>query len=272
MKRLAAVLAAFLATNVSAQTRSPAAGDVRTPDPENTVVVETTKGVIVAELSPAVAPGHVARFKELTRRGFYDGIVFHRVIDAFMAQTGDPQGTGEGGSDLPDLAAEFTFRRGEDVPFTSAASPVGMETGFVGALPVQSQPGDMMALTADGKVTAFGLYCPGVIGAARVEDPNTANSQFFFMRQAYPSLNGRYTAYGRVVQGLDVVRAIKVGEPVVDPDKMTRVRVLADIPAAERPVIRVLDTNGPTFRSRLAAARKAKGADFSVCDVDLSAP
>jgi peptidylprolyl isomerase len=130
----------------------------------------------------------------------------------------------------------------------------------------------MMAMTADGRVTAFGLYCPGVLGAARVAEPDTANSQFFFMRQPYPSLNTRYTAFGRVVQGLDVVRAIKVGEPVVDPDKMTRVRVLADIPPAERPVVRVLNPAGPTFRARLEATRKAKGADFSVCDVDLTAP
>ena len=266
----AALTAAFLATNVSAQTT--AAADVRSPDPENTVVIETTKGVIVLELSPTAAPGHVERFKTLTRRGFYDGIVFHRVIDGFMAQTGDPQGTGEGGSELPDLTAEFSFRRGAETPFVSAANPAGMEVGFVGALPVQSQPTDMMALTADGKVTAMGLYCAGVVGAARVEDPNTANSQFFLMRAAYPSLNGRYTAYGRVVQGQDVVSALKVGEPVVDPDKMVRVRMLSDIPAAERPTVRVLDPNGPTFKARLAAARKSKGADFSVCDVDLTAP
>jgi len=129
----------------------------------------------------------------------------------------------------------------------------------------------MMAMTDDGRVTAFGLYCPGVLGAARVSDPNTANSQFFLMRAAYPSLNGKYTAYGRVVSGMEVVRGLKVGEPVVDPDKMVRVRVLADMPAAERPPVRMLDPRGATFRARLDALRKAKGADFSVCDVDLSA-
>jgi peptidylprolyl isomerase len=249
LKRVAALVAAFLATNVSAQTRPdaapvrpappPAAADLRALDPENTLVVDTTKGRIVAELTPLAAPAHVARIKELARRGFYDGIVFHRVIDRFMAQTGDPTGTGQGDSDLPDLVAEFSFRRGPDVPFVAAAAPSGSEMGFVGVLPVQSQPTDMMALTADGRVTAWGLYCPGVLGMARNSEPDTANSQFFFMRQPYPSLNTRYTAFGRVVSGLDVVRALKVGEPVVDPDKMTRVRVLADIPAAERPVVRV---------------------------------
>ncbi|WP_011580743.1 MULTISPECIES: peptidylprolyl isomerase [Chelativorans] len=77
-------------------------------DPENTIVMETTKGNVVIELFPDVAPAHVARIKELAREGFYDGIVFHRVIDGFMAQTGDPTGTGMGGSDKPDLKAEFS--------------------------------------------------------------------------------------------------------------------------------------------------------------------
>lgn len=261
---MAAALAVFAAPALAQR------ADVRVPDPENTLVIETTKGVIVAELSPQVAPLHVARIKELTRRGFYDGIVFHRVIDDFMAQTGDPQGTGEGGSDLPDLQAEFTFRRGPELPFATVATPQGSEIGFVGALPVQSQPGDLAAMTADGKVTAWGLYCPGVLGAARNAEPDSANSQFFLMRAPYPSLETRYTAFGRVVAGQDVVMKLKVGEPVVDPDRMTKVRVLADVPAAERPSVRVLDPNGPTFRARVEAARKAKGADFSACDLDLA--
>lgn len=77
-------------------------------DPENTIIMETTKGRVVIELLPDLAPGHVARIKELAREKFYDGIVFHRVIDGFMAQTGDPTGTGMGGSDKPDLKAEFS--------------------------------------------------------------------------------------------------------------------------------------------------------------------
>ena len=267
IRLLATVVAAVVATGAAAQT-----ADLRTPDPENTLVIETTKGTIVAELAPAVAPLHVARIKELTRRGFYDGIVFHRVIDEFMAQTGDPQGTGEGGSDLPDLQAEFTFRRSPDLPFVAVASPQGSEIGFVGVLPVQSQPTELAAMTADGKVTAWPLYCPGVLGAARNAEPNSANSQFFLMRAPYPSLELKYTAFGRVVAGQDVVMKLKIGEPVVDPDRMTKVRVLADVPAAERPAVRALDPNGPTFRARVEAARKAKGADFSACDVDLRAP
>nr|MBP7650153.1 peptidylprolyl isomerase [Phenylobacterium sp.] len=88
---------------------APAAADWRTPDPDNVLVIDTTKGRILVELTPQVAPSHVTRVKELTRSGLYDGRSFFRVIDAFMAQTGDPQDTGEGGSDKPDLDAEFTF-------------------------------------------------------------------------------------------------------------------------------------------------------------------
>ena len=268
MRSLLIALAATAALSVDAVAQT--AGELRAPDPENTLLIETTKGPVVVELVPAAAPAHVDRIKTLTRRGFYNGIVFHRVIDQFMAQTGDPTGTGEGGSDLGELKAEFTFRRGPETAWTSVAAPTGGEVGFVGPLPVFSQPSDLMALTADGKVTAWGLFCPGVLGAARENEPDTADSQFFLMRQAYPSLEKRYTAYGRVVKGLEVVRALKVGEPVENPDRMTRVRVLADVPAGERPQVQVLDPRGAAFKARAEAARKPKGADFSACDLDLT--
>ena len=248
-----------------------AAAEWRTPDPENTLVIETTKGRIIAELAPEAAPEHVKRLKQLAREKFYDGLVFHRVIDHFMAQTGDPLGTGEGQSPYPDLKGEFTFRRGADLKLTSVASPTGAQLGFLRSLPVQTQPDALMMMTADQKVSAWGLYCPGVLGMARGDDPDTANSQFFMMRQTYPSLDKRYTAFGRVVSGLDVVRSIKTGEPVVDPDKMVRVRVMADIPAAERPTVRVLDTASARFRAAVELARKTKGADFSPCDVEVPA-
>ncbi len=148
---------------------------------------------------------------------------------------------------------------------------MGAETGFVRSLPVISQAASFMTLTSDKKVAAWGTYCPGVAGMARDDDQDSANSQFFLMRHAYPSLDKRYTAWGRVVTGLDVVRSIKTGEPVQDPDRMTTVRVLADLPAAGRPKVYVQDTAGPAFRNRLAAARKAKGADFSVCDLEIPA-
>jgi peptidylprolyl isomerase len=247
------------------------AADLREIDPENALLIDTNKGRIVVEMVPEAAPAHVAQIKKLARSGLYDGLVFFRVIDWFMDQTGDPKNTGEGGSKEPNLKAEFTFRRGSDTPFAPVAAPTGAELGFVRSLPVVSQAGSMMQVTGDHKVAAWGTYCPGVAGMARDDDPDSANSQFFLMRQSYPSLDKRYTAWGRVVMGLDVVRSIKTGEPVQDPDRMTRVKVLADVPPDERPQLKVLDPAGAEFKRRVAAARRIKGADFSICDVDISA-
>ncbi|MBP7703817.1 MAG: peptidylprolyl isomerase [Caulobacter sp.] len=249
---------------------APRAPDWRAPDPENTLVIDTTKGRVIVELVPEVAPGHVARLKELARKGTYDGRTFFRVIDRFMAQTGDPADTGEGGTDLPNLKAEFTFRRAATDPFVIAASPFGTEEGFFRSLPVVSQAMSWSEMTADRKVAAWGSYCPGVVGMARDDNPDSANSQFFLMRQPYMSLDKRYTAFGRVIYGLDAIRAIKTGEPVPAPqDRMDRVRVLADIPASERPTVRVIDPAGQWFKSEIARVRKEKGADFSLCDVNI---
>ena len=244
-------------------------GEWRTLDPQNALVIDTNKGRIIVEMHPEAAPEHVQRIKQLARMGFYDGQKFHRVIDWFMSQTGDPLGTGEGQSPYPDLPPEFTFQRDGAMPFAAAAAPAGAQVGFIGALPVQTQPDQLMGLTGTGKVRAWGLYCPGVAGMARGEPENSANSQFFLMRQPYPSLEKRYTVWGRVVVGLDVVRAVAIGEPPENPDKMLRVRLLADIPEADRPRLQIADTRSPAFRAKVDAARKAKGADFSVCDIDI---
>lgn len=248
----------------------PAATDWRSPDPENLLVIDTNKGRIILELTPDVAPNHVARVKELTRAGLYDNRTFFRVIDQFMAQTGDPKDNGEGGSDKPNLAPEFTFRRGAQTPFVPVADQTVAEVGFLGPLPVTTQSSMLMAMTADNKISGWVLYCPGVAGAARAEAPDSANSQFFLMRQAYPSLEKRYTAFGRVVSGLDVVRAIKAGEPVADPqDKMLKVQLLADMPAATRPKVRVIDPKSPWFKAEIANVRAKMGADFTACAIRI---
>jgi peptidylprolyl isomerase len=224
---------------------------------------------VIVELVPEAAPKHVERIKELTRKKVYDGLTFFRVIDMFMAQTGDPQNTGSGSTEEPNLTAEFTFRRDKEMAFAPVASPSGSEEGFLRSLPVVSQADAYMAMTSDNKAASWGTYCPGVVGMARDEAPDSANSQFFLMRQSYPSLDKRYTAFGRVVSGLDVVRAIKTGEPVVDPDRMTLVRVMADIPEPDRPRVRILDPRGPAFKDLVARTRAARGADFSICDIEL---
>lgn len=248
---------------------SAAAPEWRTPNPEDVLVIDTSKGRVIVEMVPEAAPNHVAQIRKLARAGVYDGLVFFRVIDWFMDQTGDPKNTGEGASSEPNLKAEFTFRRDASTPFARVSAPMGAEQGFVKSLPVISQTSALMPMTGDHKVSAWGTYCPGVAGMARDDDQDSANSQFFLMRQAYPSLDKRYTAWGRVLSGLEAVRAIKTGEPVVDPDRMIKVRILADIPAADRPKIEVLDAGSARFRALVAATRKTRGADFSVCDVDL---
>lgn len=248
--------------------------DWRTVQADNLLVIDTNRGRILVELAPEVAPLHVERMRLLARRAFFDGLTFHRVIDYFMAQTGDPLGNGEGQSPFPDIKGEFTFRRGPELPFTPVASPAGGVVGFLNSLPVQTQPTSLMAVTGDGKVHGWGTYCPGVAGMARDDAPDSANSQFFLMRQPYPSLDKRYTVWGTVVSGLDVVRAIRVGEGdngmvAGDPDRMTRVRVASDLPVDERPVVQVLDTASTTFRTLADGVRQARGADFSICDITL---
>jgi peptidylprolyl isomerase len=277
---IAATVAALLASGaVQAQAPAPAvaqtapsASDWRTIAPENLLVIDTSKGRVLVELIPVAAPNHAERIRTLANQGFYDGLKFHRVIPEFMAQTGDPQGTGEGGSELPDLKAEFNFRRGRDAGFLAVPSVGPGVRGLVGDLPVQTQPDAQMMITADFKVDAHGLFCPGVLGMARSGAPDSANSQFFLMMGARDQLDGVYTAFGRVVSGLDVVGKLKKGSDaedgkVTDPDTMTHVRMASALPEASRPTVRVLNTGSAAFAERIAATRATRGAGFSICDV-----
>ena len=152
--------------------------------PDDTLVIELSSGGnVVIELLPEVAPQHVARVKELAKAGFYDGIVFHRVIPGFMAQTGDPTGTGTGGSGKGNLMAEFSQQ-----PFER-----------------------------------------GTVGAARSQNPNSADSQFFICFAPAPHLNGQYTVWGQVIEGMENVDRVAVGEPPANPTRMTRVRLQSDL-------------------------------------------
>jgi peptidylprolyl isomerase len=262
-----AVIGALAALIAAAWAGAPAAGAWKPLDPENTLVIDTTRGRIVIEMQPVFAPASVERVKRLAHEHFYDGLAFWRVLDGFMAQTGDPGNVDGGKSPLPNLKPEFTFRRDPDGPAAIAAKPAGLAYGFIGAVPFASQRDGRVR--PDHKVTAWGLYCPGVVGMGRDEPPDSGNSEFFLMRSAYPSLDMQYTVWGRVVSGLPVVRSLKTGEPVKDPDLMTRVRVMADLPAAERPKLEVMDTRSAAFRRIIDRVRRREGADFSVCDVDV---
>lgn len=160
-------------------------------DAENTILIELKDGLVAIELMSDIAPKHAERMKELARAGAYDNVVFHRVIDGFMAQTGDVEHgveggnvrmAGTGGSELPNLPAEFS-----------------------------KLPHDR-----------------GTLGAARSASPDSANSQFFINFSDNHFLNGQYTVFGRVIAGMEHVDAVVRGEPPVDPDKMISVKVAAD--------------------------------------------
>ena len=163
-------------------------------DPENSLIITLKGGDVVVALLPDVAPKHVERMKQLTREGAYDNVAFHRVIEGFMAQTGDVENgnmekdfnlrrAGTGGSSYPDVPAEFS-----------------------------SLPHDR-----------------GTIGAARSSNPNSANSQFFFNFTDNHFLNKQYTVYGRVISGMEHVDALTRGEPPAKPDRMISVKVAADV-------------------------------------------
>ena len=155
-------------------------------DPENTLVIDTTKGPVVIEMRPDLAPNHVAHIKKLVREGLYDGVVFHRVIDGFMAQTGDVKHgnankgdvsrAGTGGSDYPNLKQEFN-----------------------------REP-----------------HVRGVVSMARAQSPDSANSQFFIVFDDARFLDNQYTVWGKVIAGMENVDKIKRGEPVENPDKIVK--------------------------------------------------
>ena len=265
----AAALSLSLLTAAPAVAQT-ASADWRTVAPENLLVIDTAKGRVLVEMDPRVAPMSVNRVRTLADRGFYDGLKFHRVIPDFMAQTGDPLGTGQGGSDLPDLAGEFQFRRGRDAGFVPVMTTPEGQAGLVGSMPVVTQPDAQMMVTADFRAGAQALFCPGVAGMARASSPDSANSQFFLMTGPKDDLNGRYTPFGRVVAGMDVVRAIKAGSEadngaVTDPDVMTRARTAAAMPEGERPIVRVM--TGAGVQAEIERVRAEQGAAFDICDV-----
>jgi peptidylprolyl isomerase len=147
---------------------------------DNTLVLDTTQGRVTIAMRPDLAPNHVARIKELVQQGFYNGIVFHRVIDGFMAQTGCPQGTGTGGSGKK-LKAEFNKEK----------------------------------------------HVRGTVSMARAANPDSGDSQFFICFADAPFLNGQYTVWGQVTEGMENVDKIKRGEPVINPDKIVKAEIKA---------------------------------------------
>ncbi|HEV2082494.1 MAG TPA: peptidylprolyl isomerase [Brevundimonas sp.] len=267
-------LAACLSVAAALTAGAASAQDVwRTVDPANLLVIDTVHGRILVEMEPRMAPNHVERVRTLADRGFYDGVAFHRVIPDFMAQTGDPTGTGAGGSDLPDVKAEFAFRRGAADGFVAVPNAGAGLVGLMGSMPVSSQPDAQMMFTVDKQTPATGLFCPAVVGMARSGPVDSANSQFYLMTGRNDRLNGAYTPFGRVLQGMDAVRALKAGDDARDgavqgePDRMVRVRTAAALPEGERPAIRVMEPASPTYQASIETVRTARGPAFNVCDL-----
>ena len=192
-----------------------------------------------------------------------------KVIEAFVAQTGNPNNKDGGKSDEPNLPPEFNFRLGADIPRTVVARPQGETEGFIGASPYASVDETRMAMSPDHRVTGWGAFCPGVVGMGRDAAPDSANSEIFLMREATRRLDRDYAVVGKVVAGLEVVRSLTVGEPPVHPDKMVRVSVMSDLPDNERPKVRVLNTLSPQFTALADRIRALRGADFSICDIEV---
>lgn len=246
-------------------------------DPENLLVIDTEYGQIGVELYPEIAPRHVAQIKTLTRQNFYDMITFHRVIDGFMNQTGDPKGDGTGDSELPDIEAEFTFRRPPTMAITlfdarkTKSGEVGV--GFYKGLPVASQPASQAILTKDGKVAAYGLHCSGVTSMARSGNPNSGNSQFFLMRGTAPHLDTQYSIWGATVFGREHLTKFKVGTKGDDasfiPDVMQKVQIAADMPEADRLNVQMLKTSTPAFKEFLTTTKQANGEYPDICDINI---
>lgn len=273
--------------------------------PENILMLTTTKGDIVVVMEPDFAPGHVARIQGLAQREFYDGMLFHRVIDDFMAQGGSAELSGKPPSGLPNLTAEFTAEipigfdpvtfgvirnrvltvgdrsftkiqeRSITTDYGARDGDLSLYRGYV----VFHEPSGMAALKG-GVITTNIQHCTGVASMARQGAPdgaaaaavtaaqNSANSQFFLMRAPSPWLDRNYSPWGRVVVGQSVVNALAVNDAADFPDVMLQVRLASQLPQSERPaVFRPLDDPAGAVTKALALAEGAAGDSFDACEM-----
>jgi peptidylprolyl isomerase len=231
----------------------------RAVDAANIFVFDTSKGRVVIEAFPDMAPNHVVHFRKLIRDGMLDGTPFHRVIDDFMAQGGDVEAVRELAEPVPTINGEFTIKRDPlEMVFQVFGEPDSGRSGYYLGAPVGTQSAFLAEMSAEGTVESWIIHCPGVVSTARTSDPNSASSQFFLMRQTANHLDRGYTAWGRVIEGLSVVRALKAGPDgangsVENPDVLVKAVVAQDQPAAQRVKAWVQRTDGPDFAATLAA-------------------
>ena len=245
----------------------------RTVDPDNILVVDLPSGELLVEMRPDLAPKHIDRITTLVRQGFYDGLLFHRVIDGFMAQGGDPLGDGTGGSDLPDLPAEFVKAASEFPQIRYwGRGPSSPRIGFVGGIAVASQTPSLMSFLRTDDIAMWPMHCPGVVSMARSGDPNSANSQYFIMiGDNRDALDQRYTAGGKVLTGDRNVRRINRGEPPDRPTPMLRLRIMPDLPIDQQRQVEVLKTDSETFKAWLRATGGMTETGFfpDICSINV---
>ena len=277
---------------VSASVSSGLAQEAETPDfetaiqdtsnwrevaPEDLVVMKVqsasgaARGLIYIETADFASPAHVAQFKKIIKSGDFNGTIFHRVIDTFMAQGGDIERY-KPDANWPNIDQEFVFTRkpgdanGDVPPAYLLGKDTGGLEGYIKGFPVKTQSEFLATYTSAGTVESWILHCPGTVSTARTDDPNSASTQFFLMRQTTETLDKRYTPWGRVLVGLDVVRAIQKGADdtgeVERPDLLISAKIAEDMPESVRPRVLVQKMDGPLFQAKLASEEQK-----SVCSL-----
>jgi peptidylprolyl isomerase len=263
--RFAGVVAALVSATVVAGTAiaeppgDPAAW--RKVDPENLLQFTIKRQTVLIELRPDFAPKHIAQIRKVTRDGNYDALPFHRVIDDFMAQGGEVSAVYMLPTPYPQIPAEFTFKRKVGAAKVAWVQGQGEQRfGYLDGFIVTGQP-DAAGALQNGEAVTYALHCPGIASMARTNEPNSADTQFFLMRQASQALDSQYTVWGRALIGLDVIRGIKAGPAETDgrmsggtADKLSKAVMVADMPADKQPQVWVMRAESPAFASAIAAA------------------
>ena len=279
--------AASAVSTAAAQETAPApqwdlpADAWRTADQEDLLYIETDHGMVIVEMAPEFAPNHVARMRTLAQERFYDFLVWHRVIDGFMAQGGGARSNPGHAADVDGLQAEFTVRRSgepvvtelQDRMINPRSLPQMAKAGFWDGFPAGTQTAALAAITGDGQVQSWLLHCTGAAAAARTGDPNSARSQFYITRGNPEHLNAQYTSWGRVRVGQEAVDAIAVGSAMDDPDfrpdNIRSMRTGDELPAEEQVTIEVADTDSAAFAAYLDTLRDPSGNLPDICDITV---
>jgi len=252
----------------------------RTVDADQLLKISTTDGDVWVELAPEFAPAHVDRMRQLSRDGWYEYKVWHRVLDDFMAQGGGALDNPNVAPSTPPMQAEFQIRRDPNAivveeiaqrfvnPRTNRTrQPAGFWNGFQ----VGTQSAAAAALMGDGRVDSWLIHCPGAAAMARTADPNSANAQFYIVTGEAEHLNTQYTVWGKVRVGQSVVDGLEQGTLGqgfgFSPDFIENIEVASDLEDA--PTVEVMDTQSAAFAAYLDSLRNTDGGLPDLCDIDV---